>query len=127
MYEQLIFLSLLFLFLFLASNKAGQANSKDLKEKNVNSSSSSDEANRNLTIMLIALAFNYIIGNTPYMIYYSMLQVGYKIPLWFFLLSLTCLYLLRTFKLFIHYFFNKLFRQQLNAYLKYLKFLRYRN
>lgn len=81
------------------------------------SSSNDSKAKRNLTLMIVCISFLFTAGTLPWAVYYtlaSLISIPNLYPLQ--VLSSCCLYLLVSLKIFIYYFFNRLFRQLLQSY-----------
>ena len=90
------------------------------------SSSNDSKAKRNLTLMIVCISFLFTAGTLPWAVYYtlaSLISIPNLYPLQ--VLSSCCLYLLVSLKIFIYYFFNRLFRQLLQSYFFFIfKFFR---
>lgn len=74
--------------------------------------SSDSRAKRNLTLMIVSISFLFTLGTLPWAIYYTLtnlINVPNSYP--FQVIASCCLYLLVSLKIFIYYFFNRLFRQ----------------
>ena len=92
---------------------------KNILKKKIKRFKREKEANRNITRMLISTSFLYIFGNIPYSIYYISTRIFGIKPSdlnILFAFSQLSLYLLIILKVFVYYFFNRLFRKQLNCY-----------
>jgi hypothetical protein len=77
------------------------------------------QAANNMTRMLIATSFLYVLGNTPYLIRQVILYASVwvlhqqiQVSSWLTYLAFACLYAYPGCKLFIYIYFNKLFRQE---------------
>lgn len=90
------------------------------------SASNDSKAKRNLTLMIVCISFLFTAGTLPWAVYYtlaSLISIPNLYPLQ--VLSSCCLYLLVSLKIFIYYFFNRLFRQLLQSYFFFIfKFFR---
>ena len=99
-----------------------------VKNKPVSKKSTSNDsrAKRNLTLMIVCISFLFTAGTLPWAVYYtlaSLISIPNLYPLQ--VLSSCCLYLLVSLKIFIYYFFNRLFRQLLQSYFFFIfKFFR---
>jgi hypothetical protein len=73
------------------------------------------DINKNITLMLLSISFLYVLGNLPYAIYFVSTRI-FKIKpdliQGLFVISQCSLYFLIIFKVFIYYFFNKMFRKE---------------
>jgi hypothetical protein len=81
---------------------------------------------RNLSIMIIMISFTYCIGTTPYMIFYSLVQLWPSIEVeiaYLEVIGIIFLFLQITLKTFIYTRFNRLFRKQLFVYLNVICFV----
>ena len=79
------------------------------------------KAKRNLTLMIVSISFLFTIGTLPWAIYYtlsSLVSIPNLYPMQ--VLASCCLYLLVSLKIFVYYFFNRLFRQILTARLHFV-------
>ena len=86
------------------------------------------KAKNNITIMLILTSFLYTVSNTPYLIWYIFINITNNTA-WngvistIFNVSLFCLILLCLLKIFIYFFFNKIFREEILKHFRKLRFI----
>lgn len=93
-----------------ATTEAVAANKKQPTTKS--SCSSDSKAKRNLTLMIISVSFLFTLGTLPWAVYYTLSYLVNSSNLYpFQVVASCCLYLLVSFKIFVYYFFNRLFRQ----------------
>ena len=94
------------------------------RSKNSNSISNShhhNKSNMSINLLVMMTSFSYILGTAPYSIYYIMSQFIQLDPM-FSNISYLTLSAMHGVNIFIFYFFNKLFRQVFNMYLKTILF-----
>jgi hypothetical protein len=91
--------------------------------------SNDSRAKRNLTLMIISVSLLFSFGTLPWAVYYTMVNV-IKLNFVFLgtlqIVARCCLYSLIACKIFIYYFFNRLYRQVLKQYLKMICFFVYK-
>jgi hypothetical protein len=73
--------------------------------------------------MLIVTSFLYIVGNLPYMLstLLGMFNIHSDFQIGLLYLGLVCIYSFPALKLFVYFYFNKLFRDQCLSYLRTLR------